>query len=82
MQTFRALAGAFIDGKSRNLDFVRELEAQFIGSIDLQTCEEFDDLEQAFAMYGASTQDHDDKMLIEALGKALPKLEKLIGEIQ
>ena len=78
IQILLVLSKAFIDGEGRNLSFVRELEGPFSEAVELHEDDKYEDLEQAFAMYGATTSEYDNAMMSKELRKVLPTLEALI----
>lgn len=75
IQALITLSKWFIAGEGRNINFVRLLEGFFSSVVDLHFDPLFEDLQYAFALYGASTQDHDDKQLIIELNKVTPILD-------
>jgi hypothetical protein len=75
VQVLVVLSKAFISGEGRNRNFVRSLEGLFDNAARLHEDSKFEELEEAFAMYGASSQDYDDQVLTKALKKVLPILE-------
>jgi hypothetical protein len=78
LQSLLILSEAFVGGNGRNGNFVGELEGLFRHCFDSEFSEEFEELEYAFAMYGAESSEADNKMLEISLANAIPKLEKLI----
>ena len=57
-QVLIILSQAFIAGEGRNQNFVRQLEGLYAGAIDLHDDPRFEELEEAFAMYGSSHTDN------------------------
>jgi hypothetical protein len=54
---------AFVSDRSKSLDFVRQMEGEFATS-DLDDDARFSDLQYALAMFGASSRQDDEKMLV------------------
>ncbi len=78
IQILQVLSKAFINGEGRNSSFVGELEGLFSEAVELHEDDKYEDLQRAFAMYGAGTTEYDNAMMSKELRKVLPTLEALI----